>query len=381
MKNVRSKDFNSNGATLENSGASIRPCPPKVKEQKSDTVVYGVFKGMGDLLSAAPVIISELNCGIRVILVVFAAVKKLIDLLDFGDNQHNLTVTIFPAKGSFKHLFAFISETSKLAPDFIWISPHSPAAARSWKVPIFFWLMKTCFWRRAKLAGAESERFSRLFDIRVAVDRRLPLAARESTAYAMARWEEERKPLQLKFKDSIHRHRHLASEFDILIHPGANADNRKWPAAYFIELINTLPNTYRIGVVGLPNDVEAIRLILPQGRHLQYIAGSLEQAIISIAKTRVLLSMDSGTTFFATILGVYTVALFGPVDPVSVLPVGGTVLPIYERNWPCQPCGNSRCSQSSNFCLTSLEPKRVAAELLRRLEAESNARPGRGEPR
>jgi hypothetical protein len=28
-----------------------------------DTVAYGVFKGMGDLLAAAPVIISEMNRG------------------------------------------------------------------------------------------------------------------------------------------------------------------------------------------------------------------------------------------------------------------------------------------------------------------------------
>jgi ADP-heptose:LPS heptosyltransferase len=313
-----------------------------------------------------------LNSGARVILFVFTAVTKLIDLLDFGDHHNNLRVLIFPANGSLKSLFGFISETSRLAPDFVWISPHSPAAARSWRVPIFFWLLKNCFWRRARLAGAKSERFSCLFDIRVPVDRRLPLAARESTAYSTARWNGPRQLVQVKFKDSIQGYRHLAPEFDILIHPGANADNRKWPATHFVELINMLPVSYRIGVVGLPSDLEGIRSVLTSSGNLRYIVGPLEQAIISIAKTRVLLSMDSGTTFFAMILGVPTVALFGPVDPVSVLSKGGTIYPMYERKWPCQPCGNSHCSQSRNFCLTSIEPRRVAAELLLRLQSEGN---------
>jgi hypothetical protein len=332
-----------------------------------DTVAYGVFKGMGDLLAAAPVIISEMNRGTEVILFAFPAVTKLIDLLDFGESRDNLRVVIFPGGHSIGRLFGFILETSRLAPDFVWISPHSPASARSRKVSIFFWLMKTFFWRRAILAGAESERDSRLFDIRVAVDRRLPLAERESTAYSMARPERERKLLPVRFKRSIHACRDLDSEFDILIHPGANAENRKWPATHFIDLIVALPTTYRIGIVGLPNDLEAIRSLLPSTRNVRYVIGSLEEAIISIAKTKVLFSMDSGTTFFAGILGVPTVALFGPVDPRSVFGSVGNLFPIYERNWPCQPCGNSRCSQPSNFCLTSIKPAKVAAELRMRL--------------
>jgi len=375
MNKAQTENFNSEKDPSREIRALNRPGPSSVREQTHDTVSYGVFKGMGDLLSAVPVIISELNSGVRVILFVFTAVTKLIDLLDFGEYHNNLRVVIFPGNGSLKSLFRFIAETSRLAPDFIWISPHSPAAARSWRVPIFFWLIKSCFWRHAKLAGAKSERFSRLFDIRVPVDRRLPLGARELAAYSSARSVGPRKQPPVKFKASIHTFRHLDPEFDVLIHPGANADNRKWPAAHFIELINMLPVSYRVGVVGLPNDLEAIRSVLPPGGNLRYIVGSLEEAIVSIAKARVLLSMDSGTTFFAMVLGVPTVALFGPVDPASVFSEGETIYPIYERKWPCQPCGNSRCSQSSNFCLTSIEPRRVAAELLLRLQAQGDGQP------
>jgi heptosyltransferase II len=367
MKSARFTHYDSHAAPPTNSCAAARPDPPSGKVRTSEIVAYGVFKGMGDLLSAAPVIISELNSGVAIILFTYPAVTKLIDLLDFGANRNNLRIVIFPGNRSISQLLRFILETSRLSPDFVWISPHSPSSARSWKVSIFFWLMKTFFWRKAKLAGAESERSSRLFDIRVAVDRKLPLAERESTAYMTARWGHERKISPARFKDSIHAFRDLAPEFDILIHPGANAENRKWPAAHFIELIDALPNSYRIGIVGLPNDLAAIRSLLPSSRDVRYVVGSLEEAIISIAKTKVLLSMDSGTTFFAAALGVPTVALFGPVEPASVFGSVDTLFPIYERNWPCQPCGSSRCSQSSNFCLTSIKPAKVAAELRLRL--------------
>ena len=365
---TRSTHHHSDAAPSNNSYAATPPDPSSGRHvPTANTVAYGVFKGMGDLLAAAPVIISELNSGVHVILFTYPAVMKLVDLLNLGKNRENLRCVIFPGGHSIGRLFGFLLETSRLAPDFVWISPHSPASARSRKVSIFFRLMKTFFWQHAKLAGAESERSSWLFDIRVAVDRKLPLAERESTAYTMARWEHRRTLPPVRFKESIHACRNSDSEFDILIHPGANAENRKWPAMHFVELINALPATYRIGIVGLPNDLDAIRLLLPSTREVRYVVGSLEEAITSIARTKVLLSMDSGTTFFAAVLGVPTVALFGPVDPRSVFGSVGNLFPIYERKWPCQPCGNSRCSQSSNFCLTSILPATVAAQLRLRL--------------
>jgi hypothetical protein len=335
-----------------------------------ETVVYGVFKGMGDLLAAAPVIVCELNAGSRVILVVFRAVIKLVELLDFGDNRGNLDVTIFPGLGSFTQLVRFVTDAARWRPDFVWISPHSPIAARSRNVPMFFFFMRRTFWRKAVLAGADTERLSQWFDLRVRVDRGLPLATRESTAYSLARWNGQNRVLGVSFKPSLHAYRQARPEFDVVVHPGANADNRKWPIAHFVTLIKTLSDNHRIGVVGLPQDLDGIRAALPAVPGIQYIEGSLEEAIASIAKARVLLAMDSGTKSFASILGVPTVALYGPVDPATVLEGGGVVFPIYEKKWPCQPCGDSRCSQSTNYCLTSIEPGTVSAALLARLRRE-----------
>jgi ADP-heptose:LPS heptosyltransferase len=173
---------------------------------------------------------------------------------------------------------------------------------------------------------------------------------------------------QTRFRSSIERNRLLSPLFDILIHPGANADNRKWPVEHFVELITLLPTSCRVGLVGLPEDIEKIRSSLPDSERVQCLVGSLEEAIVGIARTRVLLSMDSGTTFFAKALRVPTVALYGPVDPVTVVSRDEGVQPIYERRWACQPCGDSRCRYSVNYCMRAIEPDRVAHELLRLLQ-------------
>lgn len=337
--------------------------PTRLKEKS----VFGVFKGMGDLMSVAPAIIVELNSGKRVTVIVFAAVRSIVDLLDWQGNRDHLDVVTAPSSSSIREMFAFIGQLASLNPNFVWISPHAPAAARSWKVPLVVWIIKGLFWRNAIVAGVDSERFSRLFDVRVPVDRRLPLAAREWTAYSMIRNNRVGEAPGLKFRPDIERHRDAPRELDILIHPGANAANRKWPADHFAELIGMIPVELRVGLVGLQSDIEPIKEAMAGGRAIEFYVGSLTDAITAMAKARVLLSMDSGTTFFARALRVPTVALFGPVNPVSVLASNDTMVAIYEQRWSCQPCGNSTCQHAKNYCMIAIEPRQVLLSIMSQL--------------
>jgi lipopolysaccharide heptosyltransferase II len=333
------------------------------------TVVLGTFKGMGDFLSAAPIAVAELNGGASVVILAFPAVTELIGLMDFGVNSPNLRVISLPSKKSLAGIVYFFRQLFAVSPGIVWVSPHAPAAARSWRVPLFLWLVKALFWRRALLAGAESESLSVLFDVRLPVDRKMPLATREWTAYAMMRWGQGGMPRAIRFRASLDAHRAETSSLDILIHPGANAANRRWDVRHFVELIGLLPAACRVGVVGVPKDVEAMKSAIGSDRQVQYFEGSLEDAIASIARARVLLSMDSGTTFFARALGVPNVALFGPVDPANVHEAREHFVPVYERKWACQPCGDAHCRYETNYCMKSIQPARVAAELLRVLQS------------
>jgi ADP-heptose:LPS heptosyltransferase len=219
------------------------------------------------------------------------------------------------------------------------------------------------------MAGAESERLSFLFDVCIPVSRDLPLAEREYQTFAsVGTGSATTEPARPLFVERIRKHREEPRAIDLLIHPGANVANRRWPWAHFAALVALMPSRYRIAVLGLPSDIHEARQVLPADRDILFFAGSLEEAIKTIASTRVLFSMDSGAAHFAACLNVPTVALFGKSDPASIIGFRGSVRPLYERRFPCQPCGKATCSQPEVLCMNSISPESVAQALLRLLE-------------
>src|SRR5579862_5533521 len=102
----------------------------------SRRVVYGAFKGYGDLLSAAPTIISELNSGAEVTLLIFPQLLRFVQILDFGPHVARLTATALPVPMSMRGLRAFLKFASAISPDFVWLSPHAARQSASWKIPI-----------------------------------------------------------------------------------------------------------------------------------------------------------------------------------------------------------------------------------------------------
>jgi heptosyltransferase-2 len=335
-------------------------------------IVYGAFKGMGDLLNAAPVITRELDAGktVKVLLFPGYSIDKIVDLLDFGPNRSNLELEYLPVSGRPGDLLRFLSQMSKIHPDWIWISPHCPRPVSSWRIPLLLWISKKLFWPNSKMAGAESERLSFLFDVRIPVSRDLPLAEREhQTFVSLGTGSSPTERARPSFVERIRRHREEPPAVDLLIHPGANVANRRWPWGHFAALVGLIPARYRIAVLGLPGDIHEARQALPRDRDILFFAGSLEEAITTIASTRVLFSMDSGAAHFAASLNVPTVALFGKSDPASIIGHRGSVHPLYERRFPCQPCGKATCSQPEVLCMNSITPEAAAQALLRLLEA------------
>src|SRR5215475_2803346 len=88
------------------------------------TIVYGAFKGMGDLLCAAPVIASELAKGHAIKLLLFpgTALLEFVELLDFGVNRHNLSSFELPVSGSVKKRLSFLRQMASFRADAVWIS-------------------------------------------------------------------------------------------------------------------------------------------------------------------------------------------------------------------------------------------------------------------
>jgi heptosyltransferase-2 len=348
-----------------------KPSEGNVIEQGSEEILYGAFKGMGDLLCASPVILTELNAGSKVRLLLFPS-PSLIEfarLIEFGQNRKNLTIHFLPVgatAGLLRRFVAFFKDMRALSPTRIWISPHAPAPASSWKIPSLLWLVRKLYWPNARLAGADSERMSKLFDIRILVDRSLPLIDREWTAYR-AQLNNSRlngPPPAVHFIPAIANGLSSSPEYDLLVHPGANAKNRSWPATHYAAVIERMPPECRIAVLGLPGDVEELRRALPHNRNIRYLTGTLEQSIATLTRARVLLTMDSGNAHFAHVLRLPAVTLFGKADPRTIISKNTSVLPIYQQRFSCQPCEKVDCSQPEVYCMNSIDPALVANKLL-----------------
>jgi heptosyltransferase-2 len=332
-------------------------------------LLYGVFKGMGDLLAAAPVIAQELRNGRRVVVLVFPQVAVFATLLDFGQWKDRLELRVLTLGGWRNYWNLLRRVLGDLRPGIVLLSPHAPAPAASRKVPILLWVAARLFWRRARLVCAQDEPLSWLFDERFAVDRNLPLADREWSLYAqLEHLPPDVAPPDVSFVRMLFRLREQAPAYDLMIHPGASAENRKWPADNYAKLIRSLPSDLRIAVVGLPADLEIIRAVVDAGRPVDYLTGSLEQAIAHLGSTRVALTMDSGSMFFANMLGVRTVALFGPSAPQYVIPRASNILPIYVDAAPCQPCRSATCRFPTLYCMNAIAAATVADRLLAALK-------------
>jgi heptosyltransferase-2 len=343
---------------------------PRSQRDGQKIIVYAAFKGMGDLLNAAPVIASELSKGHLIKLLLFpgAALSEFVGLLDFGPNRRNLSSFQLPVPGGFRKIIQFLKQMASFRANLVWISPHASREASSWKIPLLLWLVKTLYWSRSILAGARDERLSVLFDLRISVDRSLPLALREWTAYSQLDDNLGQFPGFVPFIDSITVHKSHPPTYDLLIAPGANAANRLWPLPHYVSLVQMIPSEYRIAAVGVPSDIERLRQVLPKNRQIHFLAGTLEEAIRLIARSRVVLTMDSGNVHFANALNIPGIALFGKADPTSIVPQTGTMRPVYEKKFPCQPCNSAHCSQPEVYCMNSILPETVAKALIRLLQ-------------
>ncbi len=126
---------------------------------------------------------------------------------------------------------------------------------------------------------------------------------------------------------------------DIAIHPGSGGAHKCWPAHSFAAVIEQLWNPHRpyrhshsVLLLAGPADQERLHDILnsigypPEPGMLKVlVAAPLLEVAQQLQQCRCYLGNDSGITHLAAMLGVPTVALFGPSDPTIWHPVGPSV--------------------------------------------------------
>ena len=168
----------------------------------------------------------------------------------------------------------------------------------------------------------------------------------------------------------------------ILLHPFASWETRQWPMSHFLETaIHFLGKGYRIGVIGgggssqwsllepFRNFLEKTEKTEPDiNTRMKFFLGEMSLRGTGLLMTRsdLVIADDSGPMHLASALGVRTLGVFGPTDPVRLGPSYPPGSRSIHLDLLCQPCMKRRCPIGT-VCMINLLPEdviRAAEELL-----------------
>ena len=129
---------------------------------------------------------------------------------------------------------------------------------------------------------------------------------------------------------------------DVVVHPGSGGRRKCWPVERFFQTIRRMEQAGRRTCVVLgPVELETWprEEIERFGRDNPCVLDpTLAELARLLSGTRAYLGNDSGVTHLAAALGVPTVAVFGPTDPVRWRPLGAHVQVVHSADvgepWP-----------------------------------------------
>ncbi|MCM8799295.1 MAG: glycosyltransferase family 9 protein [Candidatus Omnitrophica bacterium] len=161
---------------------------------------------------------------------------------------------------------------------------------------------------------------------------------------------------------------------------------RRWPAEYFVSLINILSKNldykkWKIILIGSVLEKNyIIKNILNKVKfkdHIVNLAGvlDLEDLIILIDKFKIFISNDSGPLYIAMVQDIPTVSFWGPTSPFFHLPIDDPKHKYFYTDIDCNFCFDKSmhkprivCKGKAS-CMLGIEPKEVADYILKFLKS------------
>ena len=154
----------------------------------------------------------------------------------------------------------------------------------------------------------------------------------------------------------------------IAVHPGGHYATQRWSPECFAELITLL--TGRMGaacvVLAGPGEQELCRHVCAATPDaLSPGPTTVREMMALVASCDLFIGNNSGPLHIASALGLPTVSVMGPTDPLRFAPRGAADR-VVRRDLPCSPCQRARCWHHT--CLRSIEPEEVLAQAEAALE-------------
>ncbi len=152
----------------------------------------------------------------------------------------------------------------------------------------------------------------------------------------------------------------------VVIVPSARWMTKRWPAEDFASLINRTPIPCVItGSQGDRKIAEKIASFTTGKRAIDLCGKTgLKELTALIAGSKAVVSNDSGPMHIAAALGIPTIAIFGPTDPLKTGPYGWQTnrnFKVIRADISCRPCRNKTCKEF--ICMSSIHAETVFAAL------------------
>jgi ADP-heptose:LPS heptosyltransferase len=151
----------------------------------------------------------------------------------------------------------------------------------------------------------------------------------------------------------------------IILQPGARWSNKRWPAAYYAELVSRLAlarPSISFAILGSQDDRPLAQTILATApeRCLDLTGQtSLPEMVEWIRNCAMMITNDTGPMHVAAALRKPLVALFGPTEPRRTGPYG-QLDNVLQLQLPCIPCLSESCSYPKPMeCLKAISPNSV----------------------
>ncbi len=160
--------------------------------------------------------------------------------------------------------------------------------------------------------------------------------------------------------------------------PGSvNSEAKRWPADYFVELVNLLITQFNALVVfmGASSEREMIQsIIYGTGReNILNLAGEtdLEKSLGVMNLSDLVISNDTGSAHLAVAAGARVLTIFGPTIPGATAPFGKDARIIRGKS-DCSPCRHFSCPLPDHPCMRSIKPTAVIQEASTMLNPKRN---------
>ena len=318
-------------------------------------ILIGFYKGIGDFVNMIP-ILKELDKNYNINILITRPIIPFIDNIDLPGNTINFILFDTVSSGKFISQIKLLYKLSGIKFEYFFISPDPQIKNTSLLIPFFIKVLKCLkFKHRFTVVGSELDRLSRLYDIQLPISKSIPLLNRNLLMFTLMYFLpiDFRPNLQIFKKTKV-----ISENYDIIIHPGASSENRKLPFRNLEMVIDDLKaHNFKVAFIGLNSDLEQYSILKSK---VDFINGPLDYLLSIINSSKLIITMDSGFSHIASLMGIVHIAIMGPGD-IKATPPSGFNSHIIITNHPlsCMPCNSSFCKYNINYCLSTISSSEI----------------------